>query len=142
MTNTAVAFLGAIAVAVVIMALLQVGAAIFAYRLARRVDGLVHRVEHGLQPAVDRLTVMTSEAARAAKLAAGQIERVDRMVDNVATRVDDTVATVQRSVVKPVREGAALVAALRAGVDAIREVRRRRRSSSYALDEDDPLFIG
>jgi hypothetical protein len=142
-SSTAVAFLGAIAVAVVVMALIQVGAVIYAARLARRTEALVGRLERDVQPMLERLTVMSGEAARAATLAAQQVERVDRTLDLLGTRVDRAVGGVQRALITPAREGAAVVAALRATVMTLRELKRRRReASSHRPEDEDALFIG
>lgn len=141
MSPTAVALLGVIAASVLVMALIQVGAIIFAARLARRLEALVGRVERDLQPTIDRLTSMSGEASRAATLAAAQVERVDRALDDITRRADRTVANVQRAFNRPQREGAAVVAGVRGFVTSLREQRRARRAAA-GFDEDDALFIG
>lgn len=143
MSPTAVGFLGAIAVAVVVMALIQVGAIIYAARLAKRIDALMARLEHDVQPMLERLTTMSNEAARAATLAAQQVERVDRTMSLLGNRVDKAFGGVQRAIVKPAREGVALAAAVKATVETLRALKRRRReASSSRPDEDEALFIG
>lgn len=146
MSTTAVAFLGAIAVSVVVMALIQIGAIVFAARAARRVDALLGRLERDLQPAMERVTALTGEAARAASLAAAQVERVDRMAAGLTTRVEASAAAVHRAVGRPVREGAAIVAGVRAGLVTLRDLRQRRRAGadggSTGAGDEDPWFIG
>jgi hypothetical protein len=135
--------LTAIAVATGVMALIQVGAIIYAARLARRVEALVERLERDVQPLLERLTALGTDAARAAGLAAGQVERADRLLTELGRRLDHTIAGVQRSIARPAREGAALVAAVRAAVLTLRDMRqRRRRANSHGSDDEDPLFIG
>ena len=141
MSSTAVALLGVIAASVLVMALIQVGAIIFAVRLARRLEAIVGRVERDLQPAIERLTSMSGEASRAATLAAAQVERVDRALDDLSRRADRTVANVQRALTRPQREGAAVVAGVRGFVSSLRDQRRARRAAA-GFDEDDALFIG
>ena len=141
MNSTAVVFLGVIAVAVLVMALLQVGAVVYAARLARRVEGVVGRLEKDVQPALERLTSMSGDAARATSLAAAQVERVDRLLDEVTVRADRALTSVQRAIDAPQREATALVAGVRAAVGALRGA-RRARSRQGAFDEDDALFIG
>ena len=58
-------FLGIIAVAVLIMAAIQVAAVIVAVRLARRVDRFADRVERDIRPIVASLQALTADAARA-----------------------------------------------------------------------------
>lgn len=142
MNSTAVAFLGAIALATLVMAVIQVGAIIYGALLARRMHELVTRVERDVAPIIDRLTVMSTEASRAASLAAVQVEKVDKMVTDVTQRVDATMAMAQRALVTPAREGVALAAAVKATVDTLRELRRQRRAGRLGAEEDDALFIG
>ncbi len=141
MNSTAVVFLGVIAVAVLVMAMLQVGAVVYAARLARRVEAVVARLERDVQPSVERLNALSGDAARATALAAAQVERVDRLLDQFSGRADRAMTSVQRAIDAPQREATALVAGVRAAVTALRNARRSRRRPG-AFDEDDALFIG
>jgi hypothetical protein len=141
-TDTAVAFLGAIALATVIMAVIQIGAIVYGARLARRAERLVGKLEHDIAPIVERLTAMSADASRAASLAALQVEKVDRLVTDVSERVDRTMTAAQRALVVPAREGAALAAAVKATVSTLRELRQQQRARRIAGEEDDALFIG
>ena len=145
MTSPAVTtFLGVIALATLVMALIQVGAIIYLARMARRIEGVLGRVERDLQPTVERINIVSHEAAKAATLATMQLERIDKTLTNVSGRVDETVLSLQRSLSAPAKEGAALMAAVRATVGALRDARdaRRRRSGEGPYsDDDDYLFI-
>lgn len=135
-------FLGIIALAVTVMAAIQVGAVIVAARVAKRVDRLANQIEHDIRPVFQNLNVMTAEAARAASLAATQVERADRMFEDLAQRVDVTLTTLQHRVLGPAREGAALLAGLRAALGAFRDTGEPRRKRPSAVEEEDALFIG
>ena len=140
MTTTATVFLGIIALATLVMAVLQVAAVIYASRVARRAQETAARVEQQLQPLLQRVNEMSAEASKAVSLAVAQVERIDRLMADVTMRVEQTAADVQRAVSMPLREGTALVAGLRAGVKALLSIRRRLQA---AFDEDeDALFIG
>jgi hypothetical protein len=141
-SSTAIAFLGVIAGSVLLMAVLQVVAIVFAARLARRLDAVVGRIERDIQPALQRLTAMSGEASRAATLAAAQVERVDRVLDELARRAEHTAASVQRALLRPQREGVAVVAGVRGFVSSLRDQRRTKRTRAAGLDEDHALFIG
>ena len=144
MTPTAVTFLGVIALATLVMALIQVGAIIYLARTAKRVEALLGRVERDLQPTVERINLVSHEAARAATLATMQLERIDKTMTNLSERVDHGVVALQRSLSAPAKEGAALMAAVRATVGALRDARdaRRKRSGDGPHgDDDDYLFI-
>lgn len=58
-------FLGVIAVAVLVMAAIQVAAVVVVARLARRVDRFADRLEEDLRPVVASLQALTADAARA-----------------------------------------------------------------------------
>jgi hypothetical protein len=132
-------FLGLIALAVLIMAVIQVGAIVVLARVARRVDALTTQVERDVRPLLDRLTALAAEASRTAGLATTQVERFDRLFADVAGRVDRALIDAQAALAVPARQGVALLAGLRAGVAALRELRRGMRRRA---EEEDALFIG
>jgi len=57
-------WLGIIAVAVLVMAVIQVTAIVFAMSAARRIGQVADRLEQNLNPVVSNLQTITSEAAR------------------------------------------------------------------------------
>jgi hypothetical protein len=135
-------FLGLIASAVLIMATLQVGMVVYGARLARRVTQLADRVEREVTPVFANLQIVGADAARATALAAAQMERADQLFADVSQRIQDTTVILQESVVAPAREGAAVVAGVRAAIAALRDVRPGGRRRAGGVDEEDPLFIG
>ena len=135
-------FLAIIALAVAVMAAIQVGAVIVAARVAKRVDRLASQIERDIRPVFQNLSAMTADAARAASLAATQVERADRMFEDLAQRVDVTLNTLQDRVLGPAREGAALLAGLRAALGVFRDPRATRRKGPSSVEEEDALFIG
>lgn len=147
MSGTAELLLGVIAVAVAVMAIVQVGAIIAGMRVARRVEQLAADMETSVKPLLANLTAMSAEALRAASLAAAQVERVDKVFGELAARVDQTLAAAQAFVAGPAREGMAIVAGIRAAMSALkgfREATRRRSASRSAAfeEEEESLFIG
>src|SRR5262245_44962547 len=129
------------------MALVQVGAIVAGLRAVRRVEQLASEIESGIKPVLANLASLSAEATRAATKAAGQVDRIDRLFSDLTTRIDQTVGTAQRIVSGPAREGMAVVAGLRAAVNALqgmREVTRRRRATrpSGLEEEEESLFIG
>ena len=145
MTETGELFLGIIAFAVLIMALIQVGAIFAGLRLAKRVDRLATQLDQEIKPLIANLTSMSSEAARAAAMAAAQIERFDKVFTELTQRVDQTLAAAQAFVTGPSRQGMAIMSGVKAMVDAfkgIREASRRRTASRPAVEDEESLFIG
>jgi hypothetical protein len=135
-------WLGIIAMAVAVMSAIQVGAIIVALRLARRMDRLASQFEQDIRPVVANITSLTAEATRAASLAAMQIERADRVVGEFAQRVEHTLGAMQSRVLAPAREGAALLAGIRAALAAFLDLRDSGRRRGAVVEEEDALFIG
>jgi hypothetical protein len=135
-------FLGIIALAVLVMAAIQVAAVVLAARTARRVDRLADRLEQDLRPIVNNLRTATAEAARASSLAAGQLERADRLFTDLGNRVDGILTSVQETLIAPAREGFAWLTGLKAALAAFRELRENTEARPAPVDEDDALFIG
>ena len=136
-------FLGIIALAVSVMAAIQVGVVIVGARLARRVESIAAQVDREIKPLIVNLTTVSHEAARAAELAAVQVERADALFADLAERVESTAQTLQSYILAPAREGMALVRGVRAALGALRDMRAAVGLSRGARhDEDDPLFIG
>ena len=145
MSETGEVFLGVIAFAVMIMALIQVGAIFAGIRVARRVDQIATQLDTEIKPLIANLTALSGEAARAAALAAKQAERLDRVFGELVQRVDDTLAAAQEFVTGPARQGMAIMAGVKAVVDSfrtLREASRRRSAPRPAVDEEESLFIG
>jgi hypothetical protein len=146
-TGTAEILLGVIALAVAVMAIVQVGAIVAGLRLARRVEQLATDLETGVKPLLANLTAVTAEASKAASAAAVQVERFDRLVRDLTIRVDQTLTTAQQFVKGPAREGMAIVAGVRAALSAfqaLREASRRRTAARSVMmeEEEESLFIG
>jgi len=153
-TDWATIFLGAIALATLLMAGLQVGAVVVAARVGRQAQQAlgtaqqalttaqeaVAAVREDVRPLIVKANALADEASRSAMLATLQIEKIDKLVTDVSKRVDETTAVVQQAIVTPARQGIALLAALKAGFAVLRAGDPRRRTSRS--EEEDPLFIG
>ncbi|HSC28781.1 MAG TPA: hypothetical protein VLD67_16000 [Vicinamibacterales bacterium] len=135
-------FLAVIAGATLVMALIQVGAIVAVARLSRQARQTVSTVQQDLRPLIGRVTAIADEAARTATLATAQAQKVDRLVTDLSTRVDETAAIVQQAIIIPAREGFAIVAGVKAGFRALRRRRDMRLRHGRHAEEEDPLFIG
>ena len=147
MSGTAEVLLGIIAVAVAVMAIVQVGAIVAGLRVARRVEQIATDMETTVKPLVANLTAMSAEASRAATIAAAQVERLDRVFGELAARVDSTLATAQAIVAGPAKDGMAIIAGVKAAMNAFKSMREatRRRSAPRSVpfeEEEESLFIG
>ncbi|MCX6544230.1 MAG: hypothetical protein NTV05_07410 [Acidobacteria bacterium] len=136
-------FLGIIAVATLVMAVVQVSAIIMMVRLARRVDQVSRQVQQEIGPLADRLRRVADNMQEATSLAAVQVERIDRLLSSATRRAEETMSMVQGVIVGPMREGMAVVASLRAVIAAFRSFRGGEgRLAASRFDDEDPLFIG
>jgi hypothetical protein len=137
-------FLGIIAVAVLTMAVIQVAAIVFAARAARQMGDAVSRFEHTVGPIIANLQAVSADAARASAAASAQVERAGQLLQDLATRVDQTVMSVQESILRPARRGFAFLHSLQAILSAFRRDAGARNTSrrSPAVEEEDALFIG
>jgi CHASE3 domain sensor protein len=132
-------FLGIIAVATLATAIVQIGVLVAAGLLARRLQRAVERAERELKPLLEHLNAIGRDASRAASLATAQVERADRLFADLAQRIEQILALIQSVVTGPVREGAAMMSALRAVLNFMRDTRAGRRSSR--TEDEDALFV-
>lgn len=135
-------FLAVIAVATLVMALIQVGAIVYAVRLGQQAQQALASVQQEIRPLASRVSAVAEEASRAAAIATAQAQRLDRLITSLSERVEETAAVVQEAIVTPAREGLALMAALKAGLAALRPSRGPQTRHGRTADEEDPLFIG
>jgi hypothetical protein len=138
-TDWQVTFLGIMAVALAVMATMQIVTALALLRATREISGAVREIRQDIRPLIDKATRMTDDAARVTSLALAQVERVDRLVTSLAASIDETVGIVQGAVVQPLKQGATIVAAFRAVLAGVREWQGRQAA---ARDDEDPLFVG
>jgi hypothetical protein len=134
-------WLGIIAVAVLVMAIIQVAAIVFAMSAARRIGQIADRLEQNLNPVVVNLQTITSEAARMTTMAAAQVERADRMFADLSRRAEQVMAAVP-TLLGPAGKGLAFLNGIKAALAAIHELRRSSRRGAAHPDEEDALFIG
>jgi hypothetical protein len=134
-------WLGIIALAVLVMAVIQVAAIVFAMSAARRIGQVADRLEQNLNPVVSNLQSITSEAARMTTLAAAQVERADRMFTDLGRRAEQVMAAVP-TLLGPAGKGLAFLNGIKAALAAIHELRRSSRRGAAHPDDEDALFIG
>ena len=157
MTQPSVLFLGVIAAATLVMALVQVGLIVVAAAAAKRAQQAMEKAQAALataqqtitsvheeiRPLIAKANAIAEEASRTASLATQQAHKVDHVVSTLASRIDETSSLVQQAIVTPAREGIAIMAAIKATLGALRESADwRRRTSRTRSEEEDPLFIG
>lgn len=135
-------FLGVIALATFTMAAIQVGVIVYGIGVARRVNKLLAQAEQEMKPLAESINTIARDAARISSLASGQVERIDRLVTDLTTRIEETATTVQNSILKPLRDGAALFSGIQAAIGVFRELTNRSGAPRARAEDDDALFIG
>ena len=135
-------FLAVIAVATLVMALIQVGAIIAVARLARQAQEAAAAVQRDVKPLLAKVNAIADEASKTATLATAQAQKIDTLVTDLTRRVEETSALVQHAIVTPAREGLAVVAAVKAALGVFRGLGDFRGRAGRQVEEDDALFIG
>ncbi len=141
MTDRAQLFLGVIAVAMMVIAIVQVGMIVAAGLLARRLGRLVSEIERDIKPIFAQVHAIGRDASRAAALATAQVERADALFADIAVRIEQGLSVVQSSFGVPAREGRALFSAFRAALQAIRDLRHNPQGRRGRAEDEDALFI-
>ena len=135
-------FLGVIAAATLVMAVVQIGAMVAALRLSRQAQQVLQSVHQEVRPLIARAHAIAEEASRTVAIATTQAQKVDRLITDLSQRVDETAGVIQEAIITPAREGLAIVAAVKAGLGALRGLRDMRPRNGRHAEEEDPLFIG
>lgn len=139
MTDWQVVFLGVMAFALVLMALAQLAVAVALAKSVKHIVGAVDDLKREVKPLIDKANRVADDAARVSALAVVQAERVDALILQTTARVDETFSVLQTAVIEPIRQGTAILSAIRAGVAAVRAWQGRAATSR---DDEDPLFVG
>lgn len=142
MNDWSVIFLGVIAAATLVMALIQVGAIIATLRVARETQKVLTTVQNDVRPLIAKATSIADDASKTVALATAQMQKVDTLVTDLTRRVDETATIVQKALITPAKEGLAIFAAIRTGLGALKGMGDFRGRTGRHADEDDPLFIG
>jgi hypothetical protein len=136
-------FLGVIAAATALMAVVQIGAIVALARVSGQVQGILDTIQKDLGPLLTRANSIAEEASKTAALATAQAQKIDRMVTDLTRRVDETSAIIQQAIVTPAREGLAIVAAVKAGLAALKGLGLKDGRGRHGhVDDEDALFIG
>ncbi len=139
MTTSAEIFLGVIAVATLVIAVVQIGLIVAAVTLARRGGRLADQVEREVRPLFVHLDEIGRDVSRVTALAVAQVERADRLAADFTKRIEQAMAVVQEGILGSAREGRAVLKALRAVFEALWESRAGGRRARG--DDEDSLFV-
>jgi hypothetical protein len=145
MESWGVFFLGVIALASIVQAGFLLGLVFYGRRLAQRVDALQVRLDREISPALENFNRVSRAAAEIADLATLQVRRLDLLLADTIDKVEETTATIQELVVRPLKPIGGIVAFLRGlqrGMEVYfqsdRSTPPRRRVPG---EDDEHLFI-
>jgi len=134
----ATVFLGIIAMATLVTAILQVVLLVAGWQLVRRITTFVEDIERDVRPILGHLNSITRDASKVASLAVAQVERADQLLTSAVVRLEDLLGNLSTVIVKTMREGNALMMGIRAVMAAVQAFRGRRRGRG---EDDEALFI-
>lgn len=106
-------FLGVIALASVVQAGFLIGLVIYGRRLAQRVDALQLKLDREISPALESFNRVGRAAAEIADLATLHARRLDLVLADTIEKIEETTATVQQFVVRPLKPIGGIVAFLK-----------------------------
>ncbi len=142
-----VVFLGVIAAATVVQAVVLVGLARAGQRLGRQVEDLRRRIDEDIRPGLESLTRVTHSLATISDVAAVQAQRLGDVMSGVLDRAEETVDFVQKMLLKPLgslSDVLALLKGVRHGIDVYRQLgsaERQHRGAARRYQDDEHLFI-
>ena len=139
MNTWATVFLGIIALATLVTAVMQIVLLVAAASLVRRLVRFVDFVEREIKPIVGHIDSIARDASRVASLAVAQVERADQVLSDAVKRIEQTLTTAQSLILGALREGNALMMGIRAVMAAIRAFQRRQ--TRRRTEDEESLFI-
>ena len=139
MSEWQVIWLGTMAVALVVMAVVQVAVVVAALRLGRELLQTSQELRREIKPLVEKAQRISDDAARAAALAAAQAERLDSLLASTARKIEDTVSVLQGALIEPIRHGATLLAIVRAFAGGLRGM---TGPPHHRREDEEALFVG
>jgi biopolymer transport protein ExbB/TolQ len=138
-TDWQLIWIGTIAIAMVITTIMQVALLAVAIKLALQATRAAQDLRRQVQPLIEKANKITDDAARATALAVTQVERVDAFMSHTVERVDEVLDIVHASILQPIRQGTAIIAAIKAALAVFGKKDDRGRTGR---DDEDALFIG
>jgi hypothetical protein len=107
-------FLGVIAVATGLMAIVQISLLIAALIAVKKAGEVAARVEAAAKPLIDHVDDLVVDTTESIAAVRAQIDRVEQQALDVLARTDRAVHRVQDYLIAPARQGIALAAGARA----------------------------
>jgi len=130
--------LAVVAVMMTVMTVVQVGVLLALAKSARQVAETAKEIRQEVRPLAEKVHRIADDASRVVSLTLTQVERVDQALAATTERLDQTLNVLQGALVGPVRQGAAVVTAVRAALSIL----RRPRDPAVSRDEEEALFVG
>jgi hypothetical protein len=115
--------LGVLALSTLIIAAVQVAVVIAGFVVARRITTTLSKIEIAALPVLARVDAMATEGLSTLESVRDQLGRIEHVTTDVMSRIDLTVQRLQSYVMRPARQGAALLAGARAVAQVFRKSR-------------------
>jgi hypothetical protein len=128
------------AIALVVMAVVQVAALVVVGLTAKRALEASEQTLREVRPLLEKAHRIADDAGKVTALTLKQVERVDQAIAATSARVDATLKVIETSIIQPIQQGTAFVSGLRAILEAVRGWRERDRRD--VREDEEGLFIG
>jgi hypothetical protein len=139
-SDTAVALLAIMALALSVMAVVQIIVVVIALRANQQMIGAMQDLRREVGILTEKINRIADGAEKVTTLAAIQLERVDAFLSTAFRRGEEVMSVMQGLVTGPVRQGAAVLAAIKAVMSVIRHW--QSRTPEEREHEEDALFVG
>ena len=123
-----------IAVATVVVAVIQVGIVVFALRTAREIGDTLRRLERDIQPVIANFRAASDDIARAASTAVAHVERAEQAISDLSRSVDHAASRLGGFARVPFNNVFAVIEGLRSAYYVLRDLRRPRQRPASVSD--------
>jgi len=147
MDSLVLVFLGVIALSSLVQGAFLVFLGMSGLKLARRVGEVQKSIDREIRPALDNVHKITENLATVSAIATEQAQRVEMLVNDTVSRVEDAREHVRRAVARPLdsfRDVSAILKGLRRGFDVYQRLgglQPKSQGASRRYGEDEHLFI-
>jgi hypothetical protein len=147
MESLGLVFLGLIALASLVQGLFLIGLGVGGLKLMRRIEDVQGRVERELRPVLASVSRITRNVSEVTEVGTVQVQRMEALVDQTMSRVEETRAQVREAMSLPLgglAEVSALLKGFRRGLEVYQRLgalEAQARGAGRQYRDDEHLFI-
>jgi hypothetical protein len=147
MSNTAVVFLGVIALSSLVQAIFLMALAIQGRKLGRRLDEMERRFEDELRPTLRNMARLSQTFAEVGDIVGTQARRVDAFMADTILKMEEATTTIREVVLRPlgpIVDITAILKGFRKGLEIYKRLggfESERKGGARRYADDEHLFI-